>query len=86
MKQTETTFVDQVFDILSSVPYLKRILKSLFIVTGGLMAFAFLFGQWKSNQQLLLVATLSIMGNAIVAYFFRLWDKREKKRANDEIM
>ena len=72
--------LNQAFDILSRIPYLKITMKILFLLTGGLMAFSFLFGNWQSNSHLLKTAIPCIIGNAIIAYLFRLWDKREKNK------
>ena len=72
--------LNQVFDILSSIHYLKIILKVFFFFSGSLMALSFLFGHWRNNKHLLMIAIPCIIINGIIAYLFRLWDIREKKQ------
>ena len=76
----EPNILEQAFDILSSIPYLKTILKALFVVCGAFSLIAVWYGKWSSNAHLIKFGIITIIGNLFFAYVFRLWDKRDKER------
>ncbi len=79
---TKKKFIHEVLDILSSIPYLKRILKSMFIFSGVFIGIAFMFGQWESTSELIKKGLFFGCGNLIIVFFFRFWDKYDREKAS----
>jgi predicted permease len=85
------TVLDQGFDHLSSIPYLRRILKALWIFSTVFLGFAiFLEGiavfTGKVEFRLALIKNLIMWAgvNPFFAYVFYLWNKREQVQANSK--
>lgn len=78
MSEQKPNILEQSFDMLSSIPYLKHAFKIGWVVSTLLLAVSFLIGDWGSHEHLIKSGIFYVSGNFVFAYIFRSWDKREK--------
>ncbi|NGX56750.1 MAG: hypothetical protein K1060chlam5_00996 [Candidatus Anoxychlamydiales bacterium] len=84
--QEESSILEKAFDHLSAVPFLRKIMKNLWMISTiflGLMILieitSIKMNKIKFRKDFLKTISLFILINSFFARIFFLWDKREKK-------
>lgn len=87
MKKENPSFAHQIFDNLSSVPFLKWLMIGGWVFVALYRGFTFilgyLHGKWNEIPELSTRAFLIfIAGHTVCAYLLFLWDKHDRQKAS----
>lgn len=77
-KELNTT--ERAFDLLSSIPWLKGVMKSMFVMGALLGILPFLVGEWTSRGEMLQKGASYVGGILFFSWIFRLWNRRDRER------
>jgi hypothetical protein len=83
-EEKKVSIISEAFDLLSSIPYLKKILKLGLVISTTWLAFAYSLAEWESTSHLLKSVLFAVVGNLIFAQILRLWDRRDLERQAEE--
>jgi len=78
------TFMNFYYSGGENTSYLKTAMKMFFVICVIFAIISALLGRWLSDRMLFRFGALTVVGNLLWAYFFRLWDRRDRERASDE--